>query len=256
MIDSHAHIYEPEFADIPGVVQLSRDAGIEAIVVVPENIIQARQVLHWAKIHRILHPSAGLHPVQVGPNDSQPYRAPTDHEVDELYSFVREHFASLCCLGEVGLDYSPHVLGKYPEEIKKAQKRAFTRQIQIAKLYDLPLNVHSRSAGHHAIDALIQQGAPKALLHAFDGKAVYAKKAVEAGYMLSIPPCVVRSPLTQKWIKQVSIDSLLLESDSPALAPVKGTINTPANCRISCSEIARLKDMSLEDVVRILVERS
>lgn len=80
------------------------------------------------------------------------------------------------------------------------------------------VNVHSRSAGHHAISLLEAEGATRAVLHAFDGKPHYAERAASAlGYYLSVPPCVARSPSMQKMVKRLPINSLLLETDAPAL---------------------------------------
>ena len=99
----------------------------------------------------------------------------------------------------------------------------FSGFIDLALELDLPLNVHSRSAGRHTVRLLLERGARKVLLHAFDGKASSALAAVEAGYFFSIPPSVVRSRQKQKLLKQLPVSCLLVETDSPVLGPFKRT---------------------------------
>jgi hypothetical protein len=79
------------------------------------------------------------------------------------------------------------------------------------------------------------------VLHAFDGSVKVAKKAMAAGYFFSVPPSTCRSPGFQNLVKAVPLELLLLESDAPALSPVIGERNEPANITISCAEIARIK---------------
>lgn len=86
----------------------------------------------------------------------------------------------------------------------------------------LAVNVHSRSAGHHAIALLQEAGVNRAVLHAFDGKAHYAEQGAALGYYFSVPPSVVRSPHMQKMVKRLPLDSLLLETDAPALVGIIG----------------------------------
>ncbi|CAI5982924.1 unnamed protein product [Closterium sp. NIES-64] len=134
------------------------------------------------------------------------------------------------------------------------QREVFQRQLSLAAELGLPVNVHSRSAGHHAIEEIVQSGLPAtsaALMHAFDGRLVHAERAERhGGFFFSVPPSVVRSPQTQKLVKGLPLSCLVLETDSPALAPEKGATNEPCNIVVSCREIARIHGVTVAEVAK------
>jgi len=124
----------------------------------------------------------------------------------------------------------------------------FEKFIELSEKLGLPIIVHSRSAGRDAINILVEKNARRVLMHAFDGKASYAMKGVEAGFFFSIPPSIVRSPQKQKLAARLPLENLLLESDSPVLGVDPLKRNEPANIVFSLREIARIKKVDLEIV--------
>jgi TatD DNase family protein len=242
LIDVHAHICDPAFdKDRAEVLERAQKAGVAAIVAVGENLSDARKNLELAKTYPILKPAAGLYPTVLSLN-----------QADEMAAFIQQNHSSLFAIGEVGLDY--WVIREEPQ--KALQREILIRFIQIAKELNLPLNIHSRSAGRHAIALLLENNAPRVQMHAFDGKAGAAMPAVEAGYFFSIPPSVTRSRQKQKLVKRLPLSSLLLETDSPVLGPSPDGRNEPGNLQHSVKAIAALKDISEEAVIAAVWENT
>lgn len=182
LIDCHAHLYAPSFerADVVRLADEAEAVGVSAIVVVPESLDDAREVLQQARRDARLAPCAGLHPVQpVRSGDgSAPARCVALDDLPPALDFIRANAAELVAVGEVGLDFTPHVIGtdaRAADEAKRAQREVFAAQIAAAAELGLPLNVHSRSAGHHALELVLERRPDaRALFHAFDGRAAYA----------------------------------------------------------------------------------
>ncbi|KAK7506955.1 hypothetical protein BaRGS_00001806 [Batillaria attramentaria] len=257
-VDVHAHLSDHAFEhDIDDVISKAKEAGVAAALVVSESLSDFPLVLGLADRHPdFVLPCLGLHPVQPDSEavDSFGQRSVTIKDYEEAEAVLEEHHHRLAAIGEIGLDFTPRVC-RTPEE-KEAQREVFSRQIKLAQKYDLPVNVHSRSAGIHAINLLKELGATKVLLHAFDGKASSALTGVESGFFFSVPASICRSPQKQKLVSRLPMSNLLLETDSPALAPEKMERNVPANISISCEHVAQIKKMSISEVKEITTQNA
>lgn len=243
VIDCHAHLSDPCFdADRIAVLDRAREAGVEAVAVVGQDLAENQRVIEVCEAHDALRACAGLHPDRFAEDRD----APTDDDVEAVCAFARAHRERLIAVGEVGLDY----WYVKTDERRAAQRACLERMAALARELGLPLNVHSRSAGKHTLDLLAACGAERVLMHAFDGKAGHAMQAAaEHGWVFSIPPSAVRSRQKQKLIRAVPLGSLALETDSPVLGPERGTRNEPANIVHSVRVIAEIKRCS-EDEVR------
>ena len=242
LVDTHAHLCDSVFDnDRDRVLERARQAGVEAIVAVGEDLSDAQRNLDLARMNPIIKPAAGLYP--------------TYQDLDqavEMMAFIRRHHSELAAIGEVGLDFW---VAKDHRE-KGVQREIFTRFIALAKTLHLPLNVHSRSAGRHTVALLLENNAAKVQLHAFDGKAAAALPAVEAGYFFSIPTSVVRSRQKQKLVRQLPLDCLLVETDSPVLGPLPKERNEPANLGLAVKAIAQIKDLDEATVAAAVWENA
>ena len=242
LVDVHAHICDPDFdEDRTDVLTRARNAGVEAIVAVGENLGDARKNVELAKAYPMLKAAAGLYPTVLDLD-----------QADEMVAFIRLNRSHLVAIGEVGLDY--WVVKEKSQ--KEVQREIFKRFVELSKALDLPLNIHSRSAGRHAIALLLENNATRVQMHAFDGKAGAALPAVEAGYFFSIPPSVIRSRQKQKLVKRLPLACLLVETDSPVLGPIPAMRNEPANLSISIQTIAQIKNVPEEAVMEAVSENT
>jgi TatD DNase family protein len=240
--DTHAHLCDPVFdSDRTEVLERAASVGIGTVIGVSEDMKDAKRNLALALKHPGLRPAAGLYP------------AYSDREkTEEMIGFIRENRKKLFAIGEVGLDF-----WVAKEESQRAlQEDIFGMFIDLSLEVDLPLNVHSRSAGKKAIDLLIKHGSRRVQLHAFDGKASTALPAVECGFFFSIPPSIVRSRQKQKLLRQLPISSLLIETDSPVLGPSHGERNEPANAVVAVRAIAEIKGIAEREVVEAVTQNT
>ena len=133
---------------------------------------------------------------------------------------------------------------------KEVQRDIFSGFIELSLKTGLVLNVHSRSAGRHAVSMLLDKGAKKVQMHAYDGKASSAMPAVDEGFFFSIPPSITRSRQKQKLVKNLPLASLLVETDSPVLGPDANERNEPANIHVALQMIAEIKRIDIEEVTQ------
>ncbi len=243
LTDCHAHLCDGAFAgDLGEVLARARDAGVEAVIAVGETRADAERNLELAERYRgVVRPAAGLYPTHLDMA-----------EAERIADLIRRERSRLAAIGEVGLDR-----WKVRDERELAlQREIFALFIDLSIELDLPLNVHSRSAGHYAIDLLRERGAKRVQLHAFDGRAGRAEPAVEAGYFFSVPPSIVRSPQKQKLVRRLPLTCLLLETDSPVLGPTRDQRNEPAKALVSLRAIADLKGVAEEEVAAAVRENT
>ena len=168
IVDTHAHLCDKSFdGDLEEVVNRAASAGVYSVVAVSEDFSDAMKNLRLSEKYSIIQPAAGLYPANLDLK-----------QAEEMIFWIRENRGRLCAIGEVGLDFW---VAKKPED-RELQANIFSMFVDLSVELDLPLNVHSRSSGRHAIDILLSKGAKRVQLHAFDGKFGTAIPALEAGF--------------------------------------------------------------------------
>ncbi len=230
LTDVHCHLTAPELIqNLSEVIESSIRSGLRFVVTSGLGYRDCLKALEISD-YKFVYPSLGIAPYEL-------------RGYEEVLSLIEKERSRIVAIGEVGLDF-----WKGKREERDLQKRVFEEFIELAKSLDIPIIVHSRSAGKYAIEILLRHQINRVIMHAFDGRASHAQKAAEKGFMFSIPPSIARSSQKQKLVRKLPLDSLLLESDAPVLAPAPNEINYPENVRVSAQWISKLKDVPFDKV--------
>jgi TatD DNase family protein len=237
LIDTHCHLAHPAFdADRDEVIARAMEEGVRAALVMGETYAENEVLVRSYLRHFFLRPCLGHYPEHL---DLEMASASAD--------LIRTHAHEIAGIGEVGLDYQ---LAE-TESDRAVQRRILSGFVGLANELDLALSVHSRSAGHYTIDLLAAEGARRAVLHAFDGRAVHALRGVAAGFFFSIPPSLLRSRQKEKLVHALPLSALLLESDAPVLGPQPDMRNEPRFLRTTAERIAAIKRCDVEEVAAV-----
>lgn len=258
MIDTHAHLTDPVFAnDLSPVLTRAEAAGVHSIICVSNTPSDGAAALSLHAHHpHIVHAALGLHPENA---TTIPSSVLPSHL--GMLSTLSANL-DVVALGEVGLDHTPHILSLSPDA-KPRQQAAFHATIQLSQNNNLPLSIHSRAAGRHVLDILIEASttgqAPRACMHAFDGRPIHAERALlklPNTLFFSIPPIAKRQSHFVRLARRIPLDRLLLESDAPALAPIQGDRNEPANLTEALAVIAEAHAVSSEHAAVVLTDNA
>ncbi len=225
-VDAHAHLEivtnaAPDSEEVRKVLDDARDAGVDRVVQVGYSAEQSQWCVdaaeHWKG--RVLA-AVALHPNE----------APVVEDLEHDWSIIAklaEH-PRVRAIGETGLDYF-----RTPPELRKRQQESFKWHIELAKKHNKALVIHDRDSHEDVLSVLLEVGAPeKTIFHCYSGDLAMAKICVDRGYILSFAGTLTfkNAPELREAVKIVPADQLLVETDSPFLAPTphRGALNTPA----------------------------
>ena len=225
-VDAHAHLEivtnaAPDSDEVRKVLDDARDAGVDRVVQVGYSAEQSQWCVdaadHWKG--RVLA-AVALHPNE----------APVVEDLEHDWSIIAklaEH-PRVRAIGETGLDYF-----RTPPELRKRQQESFKWHIELAKKHKKALVIHDRDSHDDVLSVLLEVGAPEqTIFHCFSGDLEMTKICVERGYILSFAGTLTfkNAPQLREAVKIVPADQLLVETDSPFLAPSphRGALNTPA----------------------------
>jgi TatD DNase family protein len=238
MIDSHCHIDMPQFDDDrEAAVARAREAGVTSMLIVGGVDEEAghRRALRVAG-ELGLPASAGVHPHEA--------RLATEETYDELRGLARD--GRIVALGELGLDFH------YDYSPRDVQREVFRRQLRLAREVGLPVIVHTREADEETAAILEEEGARETggVIHCFTVGLELARRALDLGFYVSFSGIVAfpRAAVIQEVARTVPTDRLLVETDSPFLAPPphRGKRNEPAFVVEVARTVARLRGVPLE----------
>ncbi|HXZ39402.1 MAG TPA: TatD family hydrolase [Terriglobales bacterium] len=249
-VDSHAHLDGKQFqADREQVIARAREAGIETIVAIgngdgPGTLDCGIQL---AAKHDFMYATVGIHPHEA--------KLATDEAFAELEELARR--PEVIAWGEIGLDYFYH---HSPREV---QQQVFVRQMELARAAKLPIVIHCRPSDNSEDaweDCLSLIGSHwrscglGGILHCFTGTWPHAERALDMGFMISFAGNVTfpKAQQIRYSAKRVPMDWILIETDSPYLAPIphRGKRNEPAFVKETARQIGELREMTAEEIGR------
>lgn len=235
LFDSHCHLTDGRLAaETDEVLDRAREAGLVGVVTVASNVVDARAAAAIAHAHPDVWATAGVHPHEA----ARAERATVD-DLRELLGGER-----VVAIGETGLDYH------YDNSPRAVQRRVFDAQLELAAETGLPVVVHARQADGDVMDAIRQaEGAVHGVLHCFSSGPALLDTALEAGWMVSFAGLVSFAKFDgADLLRAVPDERLLVETDSPYLAPVphRGRTNEPAYVKHVLEAAARLRGADAE----------
>jgi TatD DNase family protein len=224
-VDAHAHLEiitntAPDSPEIGKVIADAKSVGIDRIVQVGYSAEQSewgvKLAEHWPNV---------LAAVALHPNEAP---VVADLEADLAIIEKLASHPKVRAIGETGLDFF-----RTEPALQDRQKYSFRRHIDLAKRVDKALVIHDRDAHRAVLDLLVEEGAPtKTIFHCYSGDAEMARECIDNGYILSFAGTLTfkNAPALREAVKLVPLDQLLVETDSPFLAPMphRGSLNTPA----------------------------
>lgn len=247
-VDSHAHLDGKQFdADREQVVARAREAGVQTMVAIGNGdgppVLDAG--VRLAEPYDFVYATIGIHPHEARLADEAAYQ-----EMERLARHPK-----VIAWGEIGLDYF------YDHSPRDVQKEVFTRQMELAAAAKLPIVIHCRpsdgsdNAWEDCLGMIQEEWAPKGIggvLHCFTGNRAQAKRALEMGFLISFAGNVTfpkAQPIRDAAL-EVPLDRMLIETDSPYLAPVphRGQRNEPAFVKETARKLGELRGLSMEEM--------
>ncbi len=238
LVDSHCHLDFPELADnLPAILETMKTNEVEAALCVSVTLDDFPKVLALAENHKHLYASVGVHP------DYPDLREPTVAELVKL----AEH-PKVVAIGETGLDYY-RLTGDL-----EWQRERFRNHIRAARAACKPLIIHTRSAAEDTLRLMREEGAEQAggVMHCFTESWSVAERSLEMGFHISFSGIVTfkNAKDLKEVARRVPLDRLLVETDSPYLAPVphRGKTNQPGWVKHVAEEIALLQNRTYAEI--------
>jgi TatD DNase family protein len=245
-VDTHCHLHEPWFSSemIVTIIQDAKTVNVKKIVNCASDPSLYRFVLdNWVANSLIV--SLGIQPTIVDEYSN----------VDSIKKLLDDNSVKdkIVAIGEVGLDY--HWVKDHLMHNK--QKELFKSAITLANERSLPLVIHSRKAEGDCLDMLEKYSETPVLLHSFEGNLKQVTRAVDLGYLISIPTNVVIRANRRKVAKRAGLENIVLETDSPYCAPIQNMFpNTPSSIPIAANKISRILEVSVDEIAKITTNKA
>lgn len=240
-IDTHAHLFYPNFnGEIEQVLDRAKQSEVDVIIVPGTDLASSAQAIEFAEKYDNLYATVGVHP-----HDSKEWNDSIINKLEELAKHKK-----VVAIGEIGLDYY------YDFSPRDIQLKAFEDQIELALKLKLPIVVHNRQADDDimAFARKYKNTGLRAQYHCFASSINNARELIEMHHFISFTGNITfnKADNIRKVLSRISVENLLLETDSPFMTPVphRGSRNEPAYIKLIVEKIAEIHKLTVEDVAR------
>jgi TatD DNase family protein len=246
LVDTHAHLQWASFGkDREKVISRARKVDVKYIVNIGFDLNGSKEAIELAEKHRGLYATVGIHPH----NASQL----NENVLDKLRKLSEN--PKVVAVGEIGLDYYRNLSSR------DAQKKAFEAQLFLAEELGLPVVIHGREAHADTLEMLSKfKGRIKGIMHCFSGSREMAEQCIKSDFYISFagPVTFPNSHKLHEIVKGIDLNKILLETDSPWLAPqeMRGKRNEPAFLLFIGKKIAKLKGISVDELAEATTENA
>ncbi len=244
IIDTHTHIYDKQFEnDFDDVMNRIKDE-LESIVSIGFDLESSIKSVELANKYDFVYAVVGIHPVDIKKlNDN------VEKELERLALTEKKVVA----IGEIGLDYY------WMEDPKDVQIAGFRKQMELAERVNKPVVIHTREALQDTLDVLKDYKNVGGILHCYPGSYEAAKPFLDR-YYLGIGGTLTfkNNRKTKELVKELALEKIVLETDCPYLTPVpfRGKRNEPVYTKYVAEEVARIKEISVEEVIKVTTENA
>jgi len=241
LIDSHSHIEMKAFnRDRDEVVRRAQDIGVERIMAVGIDLDDCRRVIATVNTYDMVYGVVGIHPHHA--------KDITQATYDALREMAKHE--KIVAYGEIGLDFFRNL------SEREVQIQRFGEQMELAHELRLPVVIHDRDAHAETLQMLENwNGDVTGIIHCFSGDYTMARKCLDMGFYISVPGTITykNSGTLRDVVRRVPIQRLLVETDSPFLAPIpkRGQRNEPANVMYTAIKVAEIKAMPVDEVEKV-----
>lgn len=236
-VDTHAHINSRDCKNIDEVVASAKKNNVLKVVNCADDLNTSYEVVSLNKRYNLLYPAVGIHPLNVDSIDTNTFF--------ELEKIIRND--KVIAIGEIGLDYY------YSKDNMLKQIEIFELQLKLASKYNLPVIIHSRNATDDMLK-ILKNYKLKGVIHCFSGSIEMAREFIKLGYFLGIGGVLTfKNSKLGEVIKNIPMEYILLETDSPFLTPepYRKKVNEPKYIPVIAEKVAFYKNISVDEVMSI-----
>lgn len=242
-IDTHCHLSSDYYDNIDKVILENKENGIDKIIISGCSKLEIESSLYYINKYNDIFATIGFHPDQAGEISLD--------DISELENQIVNN-KKIVGIGEIGLDYH------YGKDAKEKQIELFECQLKLAEKLNLPVVIHTRNATSDTIN-ILKKYKVKGVIHCFSGSLETANLYIKMGFKLGIGGVLTfKNSKLYQVIEKISLDSILLETDSPYLSPepYRGTVNSSKNVVLVAKKLADIKNTNLNEISKITIQNT